>query len=195
MERLHKLIGQWQRIDTLPSPASEQRELDLGCGKGSFTAELARIYPEKTIFGADIKIDRLRKMLNKAKQNKSDNLHGLYCLAWELIAAQSPDQYFDRIHVLCPDPWPKDKHRRNRLLSSEFLASLCSKIKTGGTLHLATDDIPYFEWMKTVTSQAPYLLAESELIDDVRHIQTDFEREFAKEGKPVHHLSFRTLPF
>ena len=79
------------------------------------------------------------------------------------------------------------------MLSSEFMHRVTRKIKKGGTLHLSTDDRPYLEWMKLVTSQLPCLEPDKETIADVADVQTEFELSFAKENKPVTHMGFRVL--
>ena len=127
-----ELIGEFKGLDTILDFNRPRIELDMGCGKGRFTTELAKRYPEALVMGADIKLDRLRKVNSKAARAGCDNLETLHCLGWELFGFQLPDHSIDRVHILCPDPWPKDRHRRNRMLSSEFMHRVTRKIKKGG---------------------------------------------------------------
>ena len=95
------------------------------------------------------------------------------------------------MHVLCPDPWPKAKHRANRLLSAEFLGRLSAKIKPGGYLHLATDNEAYWELMCQNISHVPVYAADDGAIDDVRDIKTDFERGYEEMGITVPHRAWK----
>ena len=104
-------------------------ELDLGCGVGSFTAELAKRYPERTILAADVMIGRLRKLVRRMHRMKLENLTLLRSEARFLVGFSFPDGALDRIHLLCPDPWPKGRHRGHRLLASDFTAQLHRVLK------------------------------------------------------------------
>jgi len=188
-----ELIGEFKTLDTIIDFNHPRIELDMGCGKGRFTTELAKRHPEALVMGADIKLDRLRKLNGKAARAGCEKVEALHCLGWELFGVQLPDHSIDRVHILCPDPWPKKAHRRNRMLSSEFMYRVTRKIKKGGSLHLSTDDLPYLEWMKTVTSQLPCLEPDQEVFADIADVQTEFEMNFASQDKPVTHLGFRVL--
>ena len=190
----NQIIGVFETLDQRLDFNKPRIELDMGCGKGGFTVEVAKLYPEALVMGADIKIGRLKKVNNKAARAGAGNLETLHCLGWELFGFQLPDHCIDRVHVLCPDPWPKDKHRRNRMLSSEFIARVSRKIKKGGVLHLSTDDLPYLDWMKTVTAALPFLEPYPEGIADVAEFKTEFEINFdIRDNKPVTHLGFKVL--
>ncbi|OVE82775.1 tRNA (guanosine(46)-N7)-methyltransferase TrmB [bacterium M21] len=168
-------------------------ELDLGCGKGSFLTQLAQRYPDRTIIGVDVMIGRLRKVLNKAKCHGLDNIQVVRCAAWPLVACHLPDNCLDRIHVLCPDPWPKKRHRKNRLLTSEFIGRLATKLKPGGILHLGTDNVPYFEFMLEAIADLAMYEKAPEGLTDIADIKTDFEARFAEEGIPVQHRAWRVI--
>ena len=93
-------------------------------------------------------------------------------------------------YFLCPDPWPKKRHRKNRLLGSEFLGRLSVKLKKGGILHLGTDHKPYYEEMLQAIGNMQEFTESPDAISDVSDIKTDFERRFAEQGKPVHHQAW-----
>ncbi len=168
-------------------------ELDLGCGKGSFTIQLAQRYPDRQVFGADIMLGRVRKIKNRSNDHFGGvpNITLLRASAQHLIGYQLPAHSIDRIHVLCPDPWPKARHRPKRLLCSEFFGHLANVIKIGGTLHLATDDMPYLEFIKEAMKGNQFFELDMSLIDDIKDIKTDFERKWAAEGKDTVHLAFK----
>lgn len=169
-------------------------ELDLGCGKGGFLVELAARYPDRLILGVDVLKGRLQKVERKLWRRELGNAELLCTTGWELVGYQLPDRCLDRVHVLCPDPWPKAKHAARRLLSSEFLGRLASKLKPGGILHLATDDDPYFAEMQIAIEPLRFYELAPDGIADVADIKTDFELQWEAEGKTVNHLAFRRLP-
>ena len=112
-------------------------------------------------------------------------------LAWDLVSYLIPDNSLDRIHILCPDPWPKAKHRGNRLVTSEFLGCLAKIMKPNAILHLATDDQPYFKWMQEAIAPLQQYERFDEGIEDVRDIHTEFERYYLSIGKEVGHMGFK----
>ena len=185
------LTGCYKVIDPTYGTDCKKLELDLGCGKGGFSLELATRNPDALVLAADIKASRLKKINNKAAVHKIENIQSVRVLAWDLVSYLVPDNSFDRIHILCPDPWPKTKHRGNKLVTSEFLGRLGKIMKNGSILHLATDDAPYLEWMKDAIKSLNQYEVFDEGIDDVRDIQTEFERYYLSIGKPVGHLSFK----
>jgi len=184
---LHVMTG----VATPWSPPGSAVELDLGCGRGGFLLDLAQAYPERLILGADIMLGRLRKVVNKAKTRGLTNIELLRVDAWALVGNILPDHCLLRVHVLCPDPWPKKRHRANRLLTSEFLGRLATKIVPGGILHLATDDEPYLAAMRAAIADLSGYRLDPEGLSDLGGMQTDFERGFAKLGRDVHHLAYR----
>ena len=189
----HNLLGTYQVIDPFFGSDLSYLELDLGCGKGGLTLELAKRHPDRLILAADIKGSRLTKINNKAQFAKLNNIETIKTLGWDFIGTHLPDNCLDRIHVVCPDPWPKDKHRHNRMLSAEFIARMANLIKYGGTLHLATDEVRYKEWIETAISQIPYFERDDTLIQDVVEIDTEFKIRWAKQDIPTHHMGFRCI--
>jgi tRNA (guanine-N7-)-methyltransferase len=165
-------------------------ELDLGCGKGGFLLQLAERYPERLILGADIMIGRLRRLQKKVDRCELRNVELLRADAGSLVARMLPDESLSRVHILCPDPWPKKRHRVNRLVSSEFLGRLSRKLIPGGILHLATDDVPYFERMQAAIAPLPHFAPAANGIEDIADIRTDFELQWLGQGIPVQHMAF-----
>ena len=139
------LTGQYERLPMAGGHAAI--ELDLGCGKGGYLLELARRFPDRLIIGADVMVGRLRKIKRKAERRDLANVMLLRVEAWSLLPLL-PDGALDRIHILCPDPWPKARHRAHRLITSEFLGRLAGKLTATGVLHLATDNGPYLATMR-----------------------------------------------
>ena len=115
----------------------------------------------------------------------------LRTIAWDLIGYLLPDNCLDRVHILCPDPWPKARHRGNRLLSSEFIGRLKRVLKNNGTLHISTDDKPYLAEILEAISGLNFFTQDQSLFDDVSDIKTEFEITWNKQGKEVTHLAYK----
>ena len=169
-------------------------ELDLGCGCGSYTCELAKRFPERQILAADVMVGRLRKVVKRANRMELENLAVLRTEARHLIALMMPDRALDRIHLLCPDPWPKNRHRGHRLLCCDFTTQLHRVLKPGAVFHFSSDDENYCDAVNRVMESSGLFELDMSALADVAHIKSDFEKRWLSEGKPVHHRTWRTLP-
>jgi tRNA (guanine-N7-)-methyltransferase len=169
-------------------------EVDMGCGKGRFTLELAARNPGTHVLGVDVMIGRLRKVEKKAGRRGLENLELLRAENREVVAYQLRPRSVKRLHLLCPDPWPKDKHRDKRLVTTDFLCRLRRILTPGGVLHLATDHDPYFEDWQRMLADLPFFVRDDEAIADVTDIRTDFELRWLEQGKTVPHMAFRLVP-
>ena len=169
-------------------------ELDLGCGNGKFTQELAEKYPETHVAAADVMIGRLRKVAKKAKRLGLENIEILRVEASALMGYILPDNSVDRLHILCPDPWPKSKHKGHRLISSQFMMSISRVLKPGGIFHFSTDNNAYYESVSEVVKMSG-LFSENkpELIADIADIKTDFQLKWEEEGLTVRHVAWKVL--
>lgn len=185
------LTGTYQVIDLQHWATGRPVELDMGCGKGRFALELAARYPDRLVLGSDVMLGRLRKMNRKAERRQLTNLVLLRANNLDLCAYLLPPASIDRIHLLCPDPWPKKRHRIKRLVTTDFLARIGRVLKSGGVLHMATDHFPYVEHWKRTLRLLPDFRKAPEAIQDVADLQTDFELQWAREGKQVPHLAYR----
>jgi tRNA (guanine-N7-)-methyltransferase len=181
----------WAPLDL---PVDRLVELDLGCGKGGFTCALAARWPERLVLGADVMIGRLRRLAGKAAAARLDNLRVLRVEARCLIGLHLPDAALARIHLLCPDPWPKSKHRRYRLITSEFVGRLHRVLVQDGVFHFASDDQSYVAAVERVVAGSGLFVREDTAIADVADLDTEFERLWRREGRFVHHAAWRTLP-
>lgn len=169
-------------------------ELDLGCGKGNFTIQLAMKYPERSILAADIMIGRLRKLAQKAFAYKISNIRPFKVEAWQLFGMCLPDNSIDRLHILCPDPWPKERHRSHKLLSSEFIGRIYTKLKRQGVLHFSTDDKSYFEFVVNNIEKSGLFEKNEKKIKDIIDLKTDFEKRWNKLNYKVNHMAWISSP-
>ncbi|MBE6365800.1 MAG: methyltransferase domain-containing protein [Lentisphaerae bacterium] len=175
-------------------PQRDHAELDMGCGAGSFTVALAAKYPDRQIFAADVMIGRLRKVVRKSEQANLQNISVLRVEARNLIAMMLPDASLDRIHLLCPDPWPKNRHRGNRLICSDFTTQLHRVLKTDGIFHFSSDDEYYCNAVNKVIAASGLFQLHPAGIADLDGVKSDFEKRWLAEGKVVHHRAWIKLP-
>ncbi len=162
-------------------------ELDLGCGKGAFSLALAEQYPQRLVLASDVMLGRLRKLCNRAERQGITNLRVLRAESLELVSYQLPAAAINRIHLVCPDPWPKARHRRRRLFTTDFLLKVSAVLAPGGILHLATDDTAYARAQTALLHRLPVFEPDDESIEDVRQMKSDFELQWEQEGRTVIH--------
>ena len=171
-------------------PVSHPVELEIGCGDGGFLLEWATRHPKKNFIGVERLLGRIRKLDKKGRSNELTNLYLLRFEARYLLQYLLPDRAFDVVHIYFPDPWPKDKHRRHRLID-EHLPELARRILLpNGIVHLRTDDPDYFEQMQESFFPAKYFsMAETPV--ELANVTTEFERQWNEEGKPTLRVSYR----
>ena len=166
-------------------------EVDLGCGDGSFLIEMARCFPERDFIGVERLLGRARKVCRKLTRNQLANgrvlrLENRYTVEWLL-----PEASVSRLHLLCPDPWPKVRHHRRRVVQVEFLEAVWRVLEPGGELLFMTDHPEYFEWTgEKVTECGGWELLEW-VADAFFYPATDFQRQWEAEGKAMWRLRCR----
>ncbi len=188
---IHIVTNTYQRLDPFFGRSPRPVELDMGCGKGRFTLSLAERYPDRLVLGGDVMLGRLRKVARKAQRAGLTNVELLRAQSLEVLGYQLPDACIRRLHLLCPDPWPKAKHRRHRLVTTDFAVRAARVLEPGGIVHLATDHLPYLEDMQTVFAGTPFFEPCPDALNDVRDLKTDFELGWEAQGKTVPHLAYR----
>ena len=126
----------------IPAPAA--LTLEIGSGHGHFLTRYAVEFPQRFCLGVDLISDRIRRAKRKAERAKLSNCHFVQAEARELIDALPADVTFTELWVLFPDPWPKKRHHKNRLLQPMFFESIASRMGEGARLYFRTDHGEYF---------------------------------------------------
>ena len=174
-------------------PRRQPLEVELGCGDASFLLEYARRHPEINLIGVERLLGRIRKLDRKGRRYGLTNLRGVrienaYFLEWLL-----PPRSADALHVYFPDPWPKLKHRRHRLVNGRFPELAHAALRPGGRVFLRTDDADYFAQMQAVFAASPRFRAV-ETPAELTSLLTDFEVEFHAQGIPTRRAAYEALP-
>jgi tRNA (guanine-N7-)-methyltransferase len=117
---------------------------EVGSGHGHFLTAYAEAHPHETCVGIDLLTDRLERAEKKSHRARLDNLFWIRADASLFLEVLPPDVVIPRTWVLFPDPWPKKRHWKNRLLQPEFLDALARHAPAGGQLCFRTDHAPYF---------------------------------------------------
>jgi tRNA (guanine-N7-)-methyltransferase len=167
-------------------------ELELGCGDGSFTLQYAIENPALNIVALERLLGRIAKLNRKAHRAELKNLRLLRAEArYVLEYLLSPDS-FEAVHVYFPDPWPKKRHHKNRLIEGLFPAIVKRLLRKDGVIYMRTDNIEYFEQMLEVFGAAKGFHS-IETPESVKKIITDFERDFNSKGIPTRYAAYRSI--
>ena len=144
----------------LPAPGTFVWE--MGCGHGHFLTAYAAAHPGRCCIGVDIASDRIGRAERKRGRAKLANLRFLQADAAAFLAALPAHARLSEIYVLFPDPWPKRRHQKNRVLKPAFLADVAARAGEGARLYFRTDDQSYFSYVEEVINKS----REWELTDD-----------------------------
>jgi tRNA (guanine-N7-)-methyltransferase len=158
--------------------------IELGSGDGSFLAEYAALRPEWNFIGVERLLGRLRKIDRKGRRLGLVNLRVVRVEAAYFLEYLLPKRSAAALHIYFPDPWPKRKHRKNRLINDSFPALAATALEPGGIVYLRTDDADYFAQMQNVFSASPLFL-NVPTPEPLAGVLTDFERGFLRRGVPT----------
>ena len=171
-------------------PVQQPTELEIGCGDGGFLFQMAQQHPERNFLGVERLLGRIRKLSKKGQRAGLTNLRLLRLEGRYVMKYLLPEKAFEVIHVYFPDPWPKDRHARHRLVDFEFPQKAARLLKQGGVVHLRTDDAKYFNQMQTVFCAHGGFAAEGTPTELTARV-TEFETEFNAQGKRTNCASWR----
>ena len=163
--------------------------LEIGSGMGETTIEIAKAHPEADFVAVEVHGPGVGSLLNAIRREDLTNLRILRHDALDVLEHMIPDGALAAIHLFFPDPWPKKRHHKRRLVQPAFAALAARKLKPGGILHAATDWPEYAEQIAAVflDSQA---FDESGCGFAARPV-TKFESRGRRLGHPVRDLVFR----
>jgi len=162
-------------------PKQQPLEVELGCGDASFAVEYARQQQDTNFIGVERLLGRIAKLDRKGRRAGLANLRGVRIESSYFLKYLLPAHSASALHIYFPDPWPKKKHRKYRLINEEFPALACNALLPGGMVYLRTDDADYFAQM-TEVFEADKNFKRMETPAALTGLLTDFEKEFTARG-------------
>ena len=189
-------------VDALPRPLVWREvfgndhpvELEIGSGKGTFLTEQAKARPEVNFFGIEWARWFWRYASDRLRRNGCLNARTVRAEAGYFLAEFVPPGSVSVLHVYFPDPWPKARHHKRRLIQPKFMPLVERVLAPGGRLQVVTDHQGYFEeniepsvrgaaGLKVVDYNRPGSAGEGEFVG------TNFERKYAREGRPFYAIA------
>ena len=172
-----------------PLSAEGPKVLEIGPGKGEFLLHLASAEPQSTFVAVEIRRGRFEKIAKKAATLKLNNVYLVLGDARECLSRLFKPGLFDRIYILFPDPWPKRRHSKHRLLKPELLALLRDYLKPGGSIYNATDAGFYSEEIVAAFEEVGGFRREA--IESL--YPTYFEKKWKALGREIDYWRFVKL--
>lgn len=171
-------------------PTPQPLEVELGAGDGSFLIQCARAHPQHNFLAVERLLGRIRKIERKAARAALANVRLLRIEAAYFLEYLLPRASVHRLHVYFPDPWPKRKHWKNRLVNPAFADTCARVLAPAGRLYLRTDDPHYFAQMQSVFAAHPAFTSVP-TPPDLAALTTDFERHFHTQNIPTLHTAYQ----
>ena len=178
--------GKWREL----MPEARELHLELGCGKGRFTAETAKSDPSLLYIAIEKVPDAMVVAMERCKAMGLKNVWFIDGDAALLSDMFAPEEV-DRIYINFCDPWPKSNQKKRRLTHGNFLKQYRKILKAGGQIHFKTDNDKLYEWSLEEIPQFGFELSEVTRdlhADGVVGIMTDYEAKFHELGKNINRL-------
>lgn len=168
--------------------------LEIGFGGAEHLLHIARRHADKTVFGAEPFLNGVAKALSGIEKDQLDNVR-LHHGDVREVTDNLPDACLERVYVLFPDPWPKARHNKRRLLSEDYLAELARLVKPGGQLRFASDIADYVDWVLTRANFSAHWDFQPRNAEAWRTPYdgwpgTRYEAKAKKAGRVCHYLTF-----
>ncbi len=164
--------------------------VEIGFGMGDSLLETARSFPERNFVGIEVHRPGIGHLLREARDQKVDNLRIAAGDSREILPKMAPPGTLDRVQVFFPDPWPKKRHHKRRLINAAFLDLMAERLMTGGILHVATDWQPYADEIRQLLESD----ARFRTMQDIpRRPMTKYEKRGIRLGHEVADIAVRRL--
>lgn len=168
--------------------------VEIGSGQGHQITSAAKEHPCDNFLGIEVFVGGIARTLVLAQQQKIENVRLVEANAPEVLTRLLPQHSVDECWIFFPDPWPKSKHHKRRLISDDFTPVLAHALKPGGVLRLATDWQEYAEQMREVLDRAAGFTRDftgpwAERFQG--RVLTAFERKGLQAGRTIFDLTYR----
>jgi tRNA (guanine-N7-)-methyltransferase len=166
--------------------------LEIGFGMGDATAAMAAADPDRDYLVVEVHTPGIANLLSLLERDNLTNVRVAVGDALDLARRCLPEESLDAVHAFFPDPWPKSRHHKRRLIQPTHVALLRSRLRRGGRLHCATDWAPYAKVMLEVLTADPELVNvhDGYAPRPAYRPETKFERRGVRAGRPAIDLIF-----
>jgi tRNA (guanine-N7-)-methyltransferase len=167
--------------------------VEIGSGMGEATAQMAAADPDRHLLAVDVHVQGLGRLLRRVEDLGLTNVRVAEGDAVVLLRDMLPAGSVDEVRVFFPDPWPKARHAKRRLVQQPFLDLVATRLVTGGTLHVATDWAPYAEQVSALLHRHPSYQVVHEGDRPTHRPVTKFERQGLAAGRTSYDVIARNL--
>ncbi len=170
-------------------------EMEIGCGKGGFLLRVSRQHPERNYLGVEWARPYAQHTADRLRRWGVANVRIMRADARELMLRHIAPASLAALHIYHPDPWPKRRHHKRRLIQPDFVDAVLAALKPGARWALQTDHADYYEHMCAVINPRadlepiPFDDPDFGVAED--RIETNYERKYLLAGLPIHRLAFR----
>ncbi len=195
---LRLMHGDWWKDEDLPIAwerylGARPLAVEVGFGSGEFLLAMAKLHPETGFVGIEQFAEGYRKLLKHVAAEGLMNVFAAMGDAFILLNLAFEEGSLDSVTINFPDPWPKARHARRRLLSAEFFRIAARKLRDGGQLRAATDDPTFAQQAMEAFGAVPELLRchpEPWLSESPYPFRTRYERKWIVEGRALHYFIY-----
>lgn len=171
-------------------------ELEIGSGKGTFLLNRARAHPDRAFLGLEWANKYYRFAADRMARWGMTNIRLMHTDASHFVAHHLPPHRLAVVHIYHPDPWPKKRHHRRRLIQAPFVAAAVRALVPGGRIAIQTDHAEYFEQICSVVRaeprlrEVPFDVPELGVVEG--RVQTNFEIKYLREGRAIYQIALVT---
>jgi len=165
--------------------------LEIGFGNGENTSFLASKNPNALIVASEVYLSGIGSLLNNIANNSLKNIKIFDQDVRELLF-KLPNKIFDEIYIICPDPWPKARHHKRRLIKHDFLKILAKVLKKNGTAYISTDWENYAESIEEELEKTKDQFSFTQISNEGMPI-TRFQQRAIKEGRSIYTFLLKVL--
>lgn len=182
----------WKSVYATENPVI----IEIGSGSGRFLINSARENPDKNFLGIEKSLKYSRVLNRRAQKAALLNLRLLNTEAGYFVSRYIPENSVAEFHIYFPDPWPKKRHRKRRLVVPFFVQAMTRALAPGGAIHYATDFKDYFDQMLAVSRDCEGIseiscVTLSPEDQDPEAALTNYERKYLIQGRPIYKAAYR----
>lgn len=170
---------------------SHPLKLEIGFGMGDFLIAMARNEPESNFVGIDFSQDCVLKLLERIDSFQLKNIRVVFGDVREKLPVLFQDEELDSVYINLPDPWPKKRHSRRRLIQPGLIKQITKKLADRGRVYLATDSQTYAHEMLEYFLEEPLLKNRNGILNERKHLpKSKYEKSFIYAGDKIHYIEY-----